>query len=64
LIVDDALLTFDDRRTAAALLAFWDFAKLTQVIYFTHHERVLDIARDVLGAQADSVRIDEAGVAV
>jgi uncharacterized protein YhaN len=64
LIVDDALLTFDDRRTAAALLAFWDFARLTQVIYFTHHERVLDIAREVLGADADLVRIDEAGVAV
>jgi DNA repair protein SbcC/Rad50 len=64
LIVDDALLTFDDRRTGAALLAFRDFAKLTQVIYFTHHERVLDIARDVLGAEADLVRIDEVGVAV
>jgi len=64
LIVDDALLTFDDRRTGAALLAFRDFAKLTQVIYFTHHERVLDISRDVLGAETDLVRIDEASVAV
>jgi uncharacterized protein YhaN len=57
LIVDDALLTFDDKRTAAALLAFQEFAKTTQVIYFTHHERVLDIARETLGAEADLVRI-------
>jgi uncharacterized protein YhaN len=57
LIVDDALLTFDDKRTAAALLAFREFAQTTQVIYFTHHERVLDIARETLGAEADLVRI-------
>lgn len=47
-IVDDVLQRFDDRRAAAALAAFAELAKKTQVIFFTHHRHVLDLAAEHL----------------
>jgi len=45
LIVDDLLITFDDGRTEAALEVLAEISRLTQVILFTHHARVLDSSR-------------------
>jgi len=44
-IVDDILIQFDDDRSLATLEALADFSATTQVILFTHHERVVDEAR-------------------
>jgi uncharacterized protein YhaN len=44
-IVDDILIQFDDDRSRATLEALADFSAKTQVILFTHHERVVDEAR-------------------
>ncbi|MCA9116213.1 MAG: AAA family ATPase [Planctomycetaceae bacterium] len=49
-IVDDVLINFDDRRTAAALEVLGELSHRTQVIYLTHHRHTLDIARRVLPA--------------
>ena len=46
LIADDVLIQFDDRRTAAALRALADLSARTQVILFTHHDRVCELARN------------------
>lgn len=43
-VVDDVLQRFDDRRAAAALVALAELGKKTQVIFFTHHRHVLDLA--------------------
>jgi uncharacterized protein YhaN/biotin operon repressor len=43
-ILDDILVHFDDKRSAAALRALAEFAKHTQVLLFTHHPWVQDIA--------------------
>jgi uncharacterized protein YhaN len=43
-IVDDILINFDDARTQAALKVLADLAKKTQVILFTHHERLKEMA--------------------
>jgi uncharacterized protein YhaN len=43
-IVDDILINFDDDRTAATLQVFADLAKKTQVILFTHHARLKELA--------------------
>ncbi|HYO12976.1 MAG TPA: AAA family ATPase [Thermoanaerobaculia bacterium] len=43
-IVDDILINFDDARTRAALKVLADLAKKTQVILFTHHERLKEMA--------------------
>ena len=44
LLLDDVLVHFDDQRAAAALSVLADLAKKTQVILFTHHRRVVDLA--------------------
>ena len=44
LLLDDVLVHFDDQRAAAALSVLGDLAKKTQVILFTHHRRVVDLA--------------------
>ena len=45
---DDVLETFDDGRTAATLRLLGEMAGRGQVIVLTHHEHVLDIARDAV----------------
>ncbi|MEA1050425.1 AAA family ATPase [Lamprobacter modestohalophilus] len=47
LIVDDILIQFDDDRSRATLDALAEFSCKTQVILFTHHERVAEEARGV-----------------
>ncbi|MFO0958088.1 MAG: AAA family ATPase [Isosphaeraceae bacterium] len=44
-VADDILLTFDDRRASAALRALADFSSRTQVLMFTHHRHLIDLAR-------------------
>ncbi len=46
-IVDDILINFDDGRAAATLKALADLAEKNQVILFTHHLRVVEIARKI-----------------
>jgi len=43
-IVDDVLLNFDDERAAAALTALDSLSEKTQVVFFTHHRRLLELA--------------------
>ncbi len=43
-VVDDILINFDDRRSEATLKVLAEFSKCTQVILFTHHERLRDMA--------------------
>lgn len=43
-IVDDVLLNFDDTRSAAALQVLGEFSRRTQVLFFTHHERLKELA--------------------
>jgi uncharacterized protein YhaN len=49
-IVDDILIQFDDDRSRATLDALADFSAKTQVILFTHHERVVQEARGLKDA--------------
>ncbi len=44
-IVDDILIQFDDTRAQATLAALAAFSTKTQVILFTHHQRVIEQAR-------------------
>ena len=46
-IADDVLINFDDLRAKATLEALADFSKKTQVILFTHHSRVADLAKSL-----------------
>jgi uncharacterized protein YhaN len=44
-IVDDILLHFDNARAAAALEALAALSRRTQVLFFTHHEHLVEMAR-------------------
>jgi uncharacterized protein YhaN len=44
-IVDDVLVQFDDDRAMAALRAFATLSARTQVIFFTHHRHLAELAR-------------------
>ena len=48
LIVDDCLIQFDDDRAAAALAILSEMAGRTQVILFTHHQHLLELAAETL----------------
>lgn len=50
-IVDDILIHFDDDRARAALSAFGELAQRTQVLFFTHHGRLLELAREVIAPE-------------
>ncbi|MCA9132053.1 MAG: AAA family ATPase [Planctomycetales bacterium] len=57
-IVDDILVMFDDDRAVAALRALHRLAEQTQVIYFTHHEHIVHLARQHLGDRLFTHRLD------
>ncbi len=44
-VVDDILIGFDDRRTAAALEVLAELSARTQVLLFTHHRQVAELAQ-------------------
>ncbi|MBU6452738.1 MAG: AAA family ATPase [Cyanobacteria bacterium REEB67] len=43
-IVDDILVNFDDGRSLAALSILVELSRRTQVIFFTHHAHLIDLA--------------------
>jgi len=44
-ILDDILVNFDNERAAASLEVLADLSRHTQVIFFTHHRHIVEIAR-------------------
>ena len=48
LILDDLLITFDDRRAAAILPVLAALSAKTQVLLFTHHDHLVELARRTL----------------
>jgi uncharacterized protein YhaN len=44
-IVDDILIRFDDDRSKATLEVLADLSQKTQILFFTHHERLVEIAK-------------------
>ncbi|MFO0906166.1 MAG: AAA family ATPase [Pirellulales bacterium] len=56
IVVDDILIKFDDPRALATLRVLGEFSRRTQVIVFTHHQHLVELARahlpdDVLHVQ-------------
>jgi uncharacterized protein YhaN len=48
LIIDDVLVNFDDPRSAATLELMAELSQTTQILFFTHHERLVDLARKAI----------------
>lgn len=54
-VLDDLLINFDDDRARAAIEVLAELGQRTQVLLFTHHEHVCDMACNVLHASCVSV---------
>jgi uncharacterized protein YhaN len=48
LVIDDLLVQFDDARASATLLVLADLARQTQVLFFTHHAHLCELAASAL----------------
>ncbi len=55
LLLDDVLMSFDDERAALALQALAELGRRNQVVYFTHHAHLVELARAVLPPDAVAV---------
>ena len=51
LILDDLLITCDNERAKAILPLLGELSRRTQVFLFTHHEHLIELCRDTLGAE-------------
>lgn len=45
LILDDILINFDDERSKATLAVLGELSQATQVLFFTHHPRLIELAQ-------------------
>ncbi|GLK80112.1 ATP-binding protein [Methylopila turkensis] len=53
-LADDLFVNFDNERAAAGFQVLAELAKTTQVLFFTHHPHLVEIAKSVVGADAHS----------
>lgn len=53
-LADDLFVNFDDDRSRAGLEVLAELAGATQVLFFTHHAHLADMAREVVGADIHS----------
>jgi uncharacterized protein YhaN len=56
-IADDLFMTFDDERAIAGFQALAELSLSTQVLYFTHHVHLVDVARRAIGPQLNVVQL-------
>ncbi len=56
-LADDLFINFDDRRAHAGFQVLGEVARRTQVLFFTHHDHLREIAQDALGPH--TVRVCE-----
>ncbi|MHB1512365.1 ATP-binding protein [Acidiferrobacter sp.] len=50
-VVDDIVINFDDAAAGATFKVLAELSQKTQVLFFTHHEHLLERAANVLGAE-------------
>ena len=54
-VADDLFINFDDERAAAGLEVLAGLAEKTQVLFFTHHRHLVDLAREMFGPEMSVV---------
>jgi uncharacterized protein YhaN len=63
-IADDLFINFDDGRAAAGFRLLGQLAQKTQVLFFTHHQHLVDIAKATLGTSVNYVSLNEQAAVV
>jgi len=56
-IADDLFVNYSDDRAIPGFKALGDLATKSQVIYFTHHDHLIDIARKAIGKELNVIHI-------
>lgn len=60
-VLDDALVHLDDDRARAALRVLLELSTKMQVIFFSHHARLLELAKEVAGSRLVVTELSQAG---
>ncbi len=58
-VADDLFINFDDERASAGFRVLQELAQKTQVLFFTHHQHLVDIARKTLGKSISLVNLTD-----
>jgi uncharacterized protein YhaN len=58
-VADDLLINFDDARAAAGFKVLGALGQKTQILFFTHHQHLVDIARATLGEGVNVISLTE-----
>jgi uncharacterized protein YhaN len=56
-VADDLFINFDDARAAAGFGVLEQLARKTQVLFFTHHRHLVDLARTALGPSVSIITL-------
>ena len=59
-VADDLFINFDPERSAAGFEVLAQLAERTQVIFYTHHPHLVDVARETLGVDVHVVKLADA----
>ena len=57
-VADDLLINFDDDRAAAGFKVLAQLGQKTQILFFTHHKHLVDIARATLGTSINVISLE------
>lgn len=56
-IADDLFVNFNDSRSRAGLRALGELSRQTQMVFLTHHEHLVDVARECIGSDINVVEL-------
>ena len=59
-VADDLFINFDPERSAAGFEVLGQLAEQTQVLFYTHHPHLVNVARETLGADVHVVTLADA----
>ncbi|WP_271565790.1 ATP-binding protein [Bradyrhizobium sp. CCBAU 11386] len=63
-IADDLFINYDDARAAAGFKILQRLAEKTQVLFFTHHQHLVDLARTTFGGRVSTAILEPRVVAM
>ena len=56
-VADDLFINFDEERAAAGFEVLGQLSERTQVLFYTHHRHLVDLAQDALGEHVHLVQL-------
>ena len=62
-VADDLLVNINDECAAAVLQVLAKLARRTQVLFFTHHRHLVDIAQETLGEEVSVIPLMDGATA-